>query len=323
MISMRRLALHHLLRALILFGFALYILMLVRSEGILLYIAPRMLLYVKLSALGLYLVSAYQAYQGIKAWRGYAAACDCDHGPSPSFIKNSLIYSLFCLPLALGFLLPDATMGSALASNKGMAISGSGSLKANTAGTPSAAPDRETAPSGEASAPSPEASSPAAGSGSAAAGEAELDKLFPYDKFTEHFARHAKKLYKQPVIRIPEDTYLETLTTLDLFTDSFAGKTIEIEGFVYRNEDMNNRQFVVGRFGISCCAADAAPVGLLVQYDGSASFPQDTWVRATGTVIHTKYMDMDLIAVQADTITAINAPKNQYVYPNYEFGQEP
>ncbi len=63
----RRLLIHHLLRAAILTGFAMYIIYLVRTGNLTLYIAPRMVIYVKLSAMGLYATAIYQLFKAFRS----------------------------------------------------------------------------------------------------------------------------------------------------------------------------------------------------------------------------------------------------------------
>jgi len=104
----RRLLLHHLLRAAILAGFAVFIVHLSRTGNLALYVESRMVVYVKLSAAGLYATAGYQLYAASRTISGERQAdCGCAHEPSSSLFKNTLVYGLFLLPLALGFLLPD------------------------------------------------------------------------------------------------------------------------------------------------------------------------------------------------------------------------
>jgi putative membrane protein len=94
---------HTIIRGLILTGFAFLIVRLDRSGSLGLYVASRTALYVKLSALGLYAASLFQFYSAIA--RQPDCGCGCDSLSSPA--KQTLVYMLFLLPLALGFLLPD------------------------------------------------------------------------------------------------------------------------------------------------------------------------------------------------------------------------
>jgi uncharacterized membrane protein YcgQ (UPF0703/DUF1980 family) len=49
-------------------------------------------------------------------------------------------------------------------------------------------------------------------------------------------------------IVVKPEIYLEVLSSIDLFKEPFIGKKIEISGFVYRENDLKENQFVVGRF---------------------------------------------------------------------------
>lgn len=93
------------------------------------------------------------------------------------------------------------------------------------------------------------------------------------------------------VIQIPDKQFLETMTTIDLYLDNFVGKKVQIEGFVYKEQGISANQFVVSRFAMQCCSADALPVGMLAEYDRAKQFVADEWVRVTGTVQKTKYFD--------------------------------
>jgi putative membrane protein len=313
--SLRMLSLHHMIKATILFGFAIYIVYLVKTDHILYYIAPRMVDYVKWSAVGLYAIAVYQVYQAIRSFWGSTATCDCDHTPSSSLLKNTVIYGLFCFPLLLGFMLPDASLGSSVAAKKGMNLSSSNNVKKETAAvqSPPPAPAATQAPS----------SSNASGTGvsdSTTPSSGKQDEMFPSDKFTKHYAAYAKELYQSGVISVKEDMYMETLTTVDLYLDRFVGKKLELTGFVYRQEGMKDNEFVVGRFTVHCCSADASPYGVLVQYGRANQFADDSWVTVTGTIQQTKFNDMDIMLLKVEKITKAEPASAQYVYPNFNFG---
>ncbi|QYR20542.1 TIGR03943 family protein [Paenibacillus sp. sptzw28] len=295
----RRRLIHHLLRAAVMSGFAVYIVYLVRTDSLSLYIAPRMELYVKLSAIGLYATAIYQVYAAFRVWMGYEAAeCDCNHEPSPSLAKNTLIYGLFVLPLALGFLLPESTLGSSLAAKKGVSFSGSGkTVPAAAAGT---------GISGQ--------SEPAADS------RKNLDELFPADEYTAAHAKLGKQLYKQDTIEVPDERYIETLTTLDLYRRNFVGKTVEISGFVYRQNGMKKSEFAVSRFAMNCCSADSVPYGLMVDYPRAPLYKNDVWLKVRGTVTESTFDGNPIILLKARQIQVIEMPDTPYVYPDYNFG---
>ncbi|MDF2719947.1 MAG: hypothetical protein K0R28_6872, partial [Paenibacillus sp.] len=267
---------------LLLFGFAVYIAYLVESDRILYYISPRMVLYVKLSALGLYAVGAYQLYSAVSAFSGKHQSCDCghDHSHSGSPWKSTLVYGLFALPLLLGFLMPDTSLGSTLAAKKGMNLNSAAAVKTS----------------------SPMSGPSSSSSSATAASDARLEQLFPSEPFTEAFANHARKLYKLDIVPVPEELYIETLTTLDLYARQFTGKKVKLSGFVFRDETMNARQFVIGRFSVQCCSADAAPFGVLIESDRAGLYASDQWVEMTGTIGTTKFDGSELMVVKAEQI---------------------
>lgn len=329
------LSLHHFIKAVILFGFAMYIVYLVKTDGILYYIAPRMVDYIKWSSVGFYAMAVYQVYVGVNTLWKKQAECDCghDHTPSTSVAKNTFIYGLFVFPLLLGFLLPNSTMGTSLASKKGMNLSSSSIVKKGPSAaaapavptpTPTPIPTTSTTtpiPSATASKDSPAPSAASATNKPAAAdSNAKLDEMFKADKFTEVYAKYGKKLYQSNLISVKEDSYIETLTTVDLYLDNFIGKKIELDGFVYRQDNMKENQFVVGRFAIQCCSADASPFGVMVEYDRAKVLATDSWIHATGTIQKVTFNDTEIMALKLEKFEKIEEPKTKYVYPNFEFG---
>ncbi|WP_372637813.1 TIGR03943 family protein, partial [Cohnella sp.] len=284
------LAFHYLARALLLAGFALLIVQLVRSGNLNLYIAPRMQLIVKLSALGLYAVAAHQFYSAIRAFfdknRQGGPDCDCTHEMPATWGKSLLFYGWFALPLIIGYVVPDGLLGSSMASAKGVQFA----PQTTVVSEPRAARS-EAVPTPSVELPSPSVSAPAAepdpaeqeSAGTDAAGQEaakqenkkpdapvaldrklspeELDLLFPSDNFTEAYAAYGKKLFQRDVVQVTPKRFIETLTTVDLYRDAFLGKTIEISGFVYRESGMGPQQFGISRFAVACCSADASPYG--------------------------------------------------------------
>lgn len=372
-------AMHHLIRAVILAGFAFYIVHLVRSGNLNLYIAAKMQFIVKLSALGMYAVAAQQIYAAIRAGMdgNTEASCGCHHEMPRTWGKSVLLYGWFVFPLVLGFSLPDEMLGSSMAAAKGVqfapqqsvkgalppvsaapsaatsasepgapaatgagagglepeatgaagseaesaagsAASGAAGAESATSGSPSAAPD---AAEPQAAVPSDAAASPPSDEAlrEESAGD---DELFPVEPFTESYAAFGKKLVKQDVIVVTDKQFLETLTTLDLFRTAFIGKTVQISGFVYREDGMSPQQFGASRFAISCCSADASPYGVMINYGRASAFETDQWVTVTGKLGTTQYNDIEIIQIEAVKIVKITPPDDPYVSPDLDFGMD-
>jgi len=351
------LAFHYLARAILLAGFALLIVHLVRSGNLNLYIAPRMQLIVKLSALGLYAVAAHQLYSAIRAFfdkeRHGGPDCDCTHEMPATWGKSLLFYGWFALPLIIGYVVPDGLLGSSMASAKGVQFAPQTTVLSEPRTARSEAVP--TTPSVEL--PSPSASAPTAdpdmgeqgstgtdAAGQEAAGQEvteqenkkpgvpvaldrelspeELDLLFPSDNFTEAYAAYGKKLFLRDVVQVTPKRFIETLTTVDLYRDAFLGKTIEISGFVYRESGMGPQQFGISRFAVACCSADASPYGVMATFAGADELETDEWVSVTGTLGTTMYNGIEIIQIDIADFVRIPAPEDPYVSPDFDFGLE-
>lgn len=315
-------AAHYLIRAILLAGFAFYIVYLVQIGNLSLYIAERMQLIVKLSALGLYVVAAQQFYSAIRTWfdrSSSSATCDCNHEMPATWMKSFLLYGWFALPLALGFTLPDGLLGSSMASAKGVQFTPQEIVKP-VMELPAATLVPELELNSAPVKPEPK-SEPELETNSDYEEEA-LDLLFPTDSFTESYAKFGKALIKQDVIKIEDKQFIETLTTIDLYRTAFLGKTLQISGFVYRENDMGARQFGVSRFAINCCSADASPYGIMVNFGKADTLETDEWVTVTGKLSTTLYNDIEIIQINVDKVVKINPPEEPYVSPDLDFGVE-
>jgi putative membrane protein len=296
---------HYSIRSFLILGLSLYIAYLVKHDTLQYYIAPRMMRYIQWSSILLFIVAIFQLYFAIRSKAEVYQPCDCEHTPPRSKMKNILSYSLLILPLLFGFLLPDTTMNSTLAAKKGVILSISNS----------ASPLKHASAIGnnplDLPAPPSESSSP------------QIDGKFitnqPYD---QDYAKFSAKLYAKETIPIKPEIFLETLTSLDLFMNDFVDKKIEFSGFIFRESAMTDSQFVVARFALQCCSADAIPYGILIEFPSAKSFADDSWVKIKGNIQTTIYKNQKIIKVVASQVEKIESPKSQYVYPNLEFLEE-
>lgn len=340
--SHRKLGFHYFIRTALLGFFAYYILRLVKQDQLVIYIGPRMQPYVKLAAVGFYVMAVIQIYLAFRTWWGDRqtdAACGCgDCSPADSSrAGRAFFYALFAVPVLLFMLLPDQALSSSLVAKKGITLTGpienrtaapaKGAAGVTAAaGVPGASP--AAAVSGAASpAPDPSPASTAAPGGpavltagaSTAAAADPLDALFPHDEYSADLAKLAKKLYKKDFISIQETGFMEVVSSVDFYMDQFIGKKVDISGFVYREADMAENQFVVSRFAVQCCSADASPFGFMVDSSLGKGLNKDAWVKVTGTLNATEYGGNRILKIDATKVERIPAPKTPYVFPDFDF----
>lgn len=324
--STRRLGVHYFVRTGILAFFAYYILRLVKHDQLIIYIGPRMQFYVKLAALGFYVLAVLQLVLAFRAWWGERqadASCECGScsPASMSMMSHGFFYGLFAVPLLLVLLLPDQALGSSLVDKKGISLTGA--ISGNTTGisaSGAASTGKSPADAGQtAGAPAAQAPPDASGTTPSSPAGDPLDVLFPHDEYSEDLAILAKKLYQKDSISIKDKGFMETVTSIDFYMKNFVGKKVEISGFVYREEGMTEEQFVVSRFAVQCCSADAAPFGFMVEGSLGKSLNKDTWVNVSGTMGTTMYGGNEILKIDAARVQRIEAPATPYVFPDMDY----
>ncbi|TDD66517.1 TIGR03943 family protein [Jiangella aurantiaca] len=88
---------------------------------------------------------------------------------------------------------------------------------------------------------------------------------------------------------------------------SLDGVPVRVVGFVMPDESGDG--YLLSRFTVACCAADATAYTTRVVGDGER--PADTWVEVTG---RWEPGDGDVPVLEADTVTVVPAPEEPYEY---------
>lgn len=97
--------------------------------------------------------------------------------------------------------------------------------------------------------------------------------------------------------------------------EQYKGKELEIEGFIYPGKTAEDSQsFFIGQFAITCCAADATPVGLPVIYDWRKEYNQDEWVKVTGNLDFRELRGKKRSVIIPTRIERIPTPPEPYIY---------
>jgi putative membrane protein len=90
-----------------------------------------------------------------------------------------------------------------------------------------------------------------------------------------------------------------------------AGNDVSFVGFVTRGSEMGADEFVLTRFLISCCVADALSVQARVVDVPPGEFQSDDWVRVEGQV----YPLGREVIVDASRVVHIDKPERPYLSP--------
>jgi putative membrane protein len=113
---------------------------------------------------------------------------------------------------------------------------------------------------------------------------------------------------------INDDLFLANMMVLYAKPADYAGKDIEYSGFVYHEDDFPDNTFLLARYAIVCCTADAQVTGLLCRFPESEKINNDQWVRIKGSITVESYQGNDIPLVEVSSLQYIKTPDNPYVY---------
>ncbi|OAB57839.1 hypothetical protein AY600_16900 [Phormidium willei BDU 130791] len=118
----------------------------------------------------------------------------------------------------------------------------------------------------------------------------------------------------------PEDRSIVDWTrTLSVYPepDAYAGDPVKVDGFIIHPPDLDDNLIIIARFMITCCAADAYPVGLPVQLPPGTSrqdLEPDSWVQIRGEMKSGRLEDRRQVIIAAESLEPIPEPDDPYGY---------
>lgn len=309
------------IRGIILIGFTLLMLKLIMTGNMINFIAPRMMPFIYFAIVVFLILGVIQIWRsGSKKQAELYCDCGIDHSASSSPGRSIFVYLLFIIPIVTGFLFPEVVLDSSVAAKRGF----------KTFATTEKQPEGEAGGTEKAEAylDNPEAYM------------AELDERIG-DKVLESssnipdvplehpegfeiqerpvdiYAQLEKEMLEMDTIKFTEENYIAMTTIIDQNPERFVGKKVEILGFVFREHDFNEDQFVIARFGLSCCVADASVFGTLATFPEANQYGDDKWVKLEGTLTTADYHDWKLPSIDVSSIEVVEQPETPYVYEKY------
>ncbi|MGG4489556.1 TIGR03943 family putative permease subunit [Metabacillus idriensis] len=135
------------------------------------------------------------------------------------------------------------------------------------------------------------------------------------DKPDEYYEEQKNELLKMDKIILSNENYISILDVLDRFPKEFAGKQAELTGFVHREKDFSDTQFVVARSGDPCCVDEHDGFyGLLSTVEKAKDFQDNQWITVSGELSTTAYSSAEVPYLQIKKISKIKPPAQPYVH---------
>ena len=113
---------------------------------------------------------------------------------------------------------------------------------------------------------------------------------------------------------------LRSATLADLWWNvrAYDGHRVRVDGMITRAPELAGgdgpHAALLYRFKMTCCAADAIPVAVSLAGDVPEEWPDDSWVRADGTVAFEDHEGRSTILLHIDRIVRIEPPGRPYLY---------
>jgi uncharacterized repeat protein (TIGR03943 family) len=110
---------------------------------------------------------------------------------------------------------------------------------------------------------------------------------------------------------------IDWIRTLNVYPepDAYSGDPVNITGFVIHPPNWPENYLMVARFVLTCCAADAYPVGLPIKMTGDRTeFKPDSWIQVQGEMLTDTLDGQRRLVIQPVTITPVPEPKNPYEF---------
>ncbi|WP_318615711.1 TIGR03943 family putative permease subunit [Sporosarcina sp. YIM B06819] len=301
---------HALFRGIILLGFFLLLFRLLVSGNITFYIAPKMVPFSYFALVILLVLGLMQLWRsGSKNSEELYCNCGFSHSQTGSPLQTFIIYFIFILPVLTGLWFPETVLDSSIVAKRGIVY---GSVLHSP---PSFVNDDEKGTSFDLTDPLVDTAEIEANISEEFIDNTESDEDIYYeDDYSQDYLDELKdELLASKKIIVSEERYLDITNSIYAYLDSFIGKEIEIVGFVYKDPELEENQFVIARFGITCCVADASVYGILSTMDEMFEVEEDEWVRATGYLSKINLDDWDYPHLQITEIEKVEEPENPYI----------
>ena len=111
---------------------------------------------------------------------------------------------------------------------------------------------------------------------------------------------------------------VDWVRTLNVYPepDAYIAQKVKVQGFVIHSPELPPEYLLLSRFVITCCAADAYPVGLPVQLDDQTRevYPPDTWLEVEGQMITENLAGKRQLTIKATSLKKIPEPTTPYEY---------
>lgn len=209
---------------------------------------------------------------------------DHDHGLNKPY-QRGIAYLLLVIPLVVGLLFPTINLDTTIVEAKGFSF-----------------------PVSKESVGDPEMNTQ----------YLKPDTSIYYNKsdYNDQMTKLMKKYETDQKLEVTDENYLEVMELIYNYPNSFVGKNISFNGFIYETQKDQQKYDFMFRFGIIHCVADSGVFGLMTKLPANLTVKNNEWLHVEGTITLDFFepFQRQIPAVNVTKAQTVTAPKNQYVY---------
>ncbi|CAM5231630.1 hypothetical protein LSPH24S_03564 [Lysinibacillus sphaericus] len=109
-----------------------------------------------------------------------------------------------------------------------------------------------------------------------------------------------QQLAQNPIVEMTNYIFSVYYEDINNNLSLYQGKKIRLSGFVLKETDLLENQFVISRFLITHCVADASIIGFLTEMPEAASLQEDSWIEAEGTIDMVTIMVLNSLSFESN-----------------------
>ena len=94
----------------------------------------------------------------------------------------------------------------------------------------------------------------------------------------------------------------------------YIGKSLRIKGMYYFNPTYSERS-LIGRYVMTCCAADSQLLGFLAEFEVRPSIENGIWIEAIGVLAGFEKLDLPYPLIKIKSYRTTTAPGDPYIFP--------
>lgn len=112
----------------------------------------------------------------------------------------------------------------------------------------------------------------------------------------------------EAVMQLTDSNFIVKFAKIQRNPQDYIGKEIELEGFLVHHPLMDHDKYLIARYAIVCCAADAQVLGFAVL--DQPAYPDDTWIKLRGKIA----ADQQNLYLKVIRVQRLETPANPYLY---------